>query len=177
MRDFAAIDFETANFERSSVCSVGLVFVRGGIVEDVFYSLVRPEPNYYLRRNILVHGLTKRDTDSAPIFPKVWEEVSEKIGGLPLVAHNSPFDESCLRAVFRAYSMDYPEYRFHCTRAAARRFIKSLEPLDRPRNCKLGTLSDFFGVELEHHHNALSDAVACAKIALKLSEKDNGILF
>lgn len=27
MKDFAAIDFETANNERSSVCSVGIVIV------------------------------------------------------------------------------------------------------------------------------------------------------
>ena len=30
MQDFAAIDFETANNERSSVCSVGVVIVRDG---------------------------------------------------------------------------------------------------------------------------------------------------
>ena len=48
MRDFAAIDFETANGEPSSVCSVGLVVVRGGEVVDRFYSLIRPEPEYLL---------------------------------------------------------------------------------------------------------------------------------
>ena len=47
MQDFAAIDFETANGERSSVCSVGVVVVRGGEVCDRFYSLIQPEPNYY----------------------------------------------------------------------------------------------------------------------------------
>ena len=34
MRDFAAIDFETANNERSSVCSVGIVIVRNGEIVD-----------------------------------------------------------------------------------------------------------------------------------------------
>ena len=34
MQDFAAIDFETANNERSSVCSVGVVIVRGGEIVD-----------------------------------------------------------------------------------------------------------------------------------------------
>ncbi len=29
MQDFVAIDFETANGRRSSVCSVGIVVVRG----------------------------------------------------------------------------------------------------------------------------------------------------
>ena len=47
MQDFAAIDFETANNERSSVCSVGVVIVRNGEIVDSFYSLIQPEPNYY----------------------------------------------------------------------------------------------------------------------------------
>ena len=47
MRDFAAIDFETANNERTSVCSVGVVIVRNGEIVDTFYSLIQPEPNYY----------------------------------------------------------------------------------------------------------------------------------
>ena len=36
MRDFAAIDFETANNQRSSVCSVGVVVVRNGEIADTF---------------------------------------------------------------------------------------------------------------------------------------------
>ena len=48
MKDFAAIDFETANNERSSVCSVGIVIVRNGEIVDSFYSLIQPEPNYYI---------------------------------------------------------------------------------------------------------------------------------
>ena len=47
MQDFAAIGFETANNERSSVCSVGIVVVRNGEIVDKFYSLIQPEPNYY----------------------------------------------------------------------------------------------------------------------------------
>ena len=48
MNSFAAIDFETANNERTSVCSVGVVIVRDGKFVDSFYSLIQPEPNYYL---------------------------------------------------------------------------------------------------------------------------------
>lgn len=57
MQDFAAIDFETANYERSSVCSVGVVIVRGGEIVDKFYSLIKPEPEYYTFRCSMVHGL------------------------------------------------------------------------------------------------------------------------
>lgn len=47
MKDFAAIDFETANEQRTSVCSVGVVIVRDGEIVDHYYSLIRPEPEYY----------------------------------------------------------------------------------------------------------------------------------
>ena len=112
MKDFAAIDFETANEQRTSVCSVGVVVVRGGVIADRFYSLIRPEPEYYSYWNTRVHGLALEDTADAPVFPHVWEKVAPLIEGLPLVAHNSPFDEGCLRAVFQVYRMDYPEYVF-----------------------------------------------------------------
>ena len=109
MQDFAAIDFETANNERSSVCSVGVVIVRGGKIEKKFYSLIKPEPEYYNYWCSRVHGLCITDTDDAPIFPEVWLQIQPLIEELPLVAHNKAFDESCLKAAFRVYQMDYPE--------------------------------------------------------------------
>ena len=88
MENFAAIDFETANGRRSSVCAVGVVIVRGGEVVDKFYSLIQPAPNFYTCWTTNVHGLTRRDTDGQPLFPEVWKRIEEKIEGLPLVAHN-----------------------------------------------------------------------------------------
>ena len=88
MQDFAAIDFETANYSRSSVCSVGVVIVRGGEVVDRYYSLIKPVPEYYNYRCTQVHGLTAADTDDAPEFPEVWAQIEPLIEGLPLVAHN-----------------------------------------------------------------------------------------
>ena len=110
MRNFAAIDFETANNERSSVCSVGVVIVRDGEIVDSFYSLIQPEPNYYNYWCSQVHGLCREDTEEAPVFPKVWAHIEPLIKGLPLVAHNKPFDEGCLKAVFRVYQIDSPDY-------------------------------------------------------------------
>ena len=48
MQDFTAIDFETANNEKSSVCSIGIVIVRNGEIVEKFYSLIKPEPEYYI---------------------------------------------------------------------------------------------------------------------------------
>ena len=162
MKDFAAIDFETANNERSSVCSVGVVIVRDGVITDSFYSLIQPEPDYYCWFCQQVHGLGPEDTDSAPVFPKVWEKVAPLIGDLPLVAHNSPFDEGCLKAVFRVYQMDYPDYEFRDTLEASRRLLPDLE------NHQLQTVAAECGYDLTNHHHALADAEACAHIAIRL---------
>lgn len=162
MKDFAAIDFETANNERSSVCAVGVVIVRGGEVVERFYSLIKPEPEYYNYWCSQVHGLCASDTDSAPVFPEVWKQIEPKIAGLPLVAHNKAFDESCLKAVFRVYQIDYPDYEFYDTLCVARRVFPELP------NHQLHTVAAACGYRLENHHNALADAEACAWIAREI---------
>ena len=162
MKDFAAIDFETANNERSSVCSVGIVIVRDGEIVDRYYSLIQPEPNYYNYWCSQVLGLSREDTEDARVFPKVWAEIELLIEGLPLVAHNKPFDESCLKAVFRCYQMDYPDYEFHDTLCVSRRVLPDLE------NHQLHTVAAVCGYCLENHHHALADAEACAWIAREI---------
>ena len=163
MLDFAAIDFETANEQPSSVCSVGVVIVRDGEIVDTFYSLIHPEPEYYQWFCRRVHGLGPEDTEEAPVFPYVWERVEPLIEGLPLVAHNARFDEGCLKAVFRTYRMDYPDYVFFDTLAASRRRFGCLLP-----NHRLETVAAACGFDLLNHHHALADAEACAAIAREI---------
>ena len=125
IRDFIAIDFETANQQPSSVCSIGVVMVRNGQVADSFYSLIQPEPNYYNYWCQRVHGLSQCDTDDAPVFSKVWQQLEEKIADvffsdqqtiddihyqiatIPFVAHNARFDEGVRRCV--SYILAHPE--------------------------------------------------------------------
>ena len=181
MRDFIAIDFETATQQPSSVCSVGVVMVRNGQVADSFYSLIQPEPNYYSYWCQRVHGLSQLDTDDAPVFPEVWQQVEDRIAevfladqlafdnrreliaSFPFVAHNARFDEGCLKAAFKVYQMDYPDYRFHDTLAAARRQFGHALP-----NHQLHTVAAACGYNLQQHHHALADAEACAAIALNI---------
>ncbi len=132
-----------------------------GRIVDRFYSLIQPLPNYYSYWTTRVHGLTRADTDGQPPFPEVWARAERLIGGLPLVAHNRPFDEGCLRAVFAEYGMEYPGFEFHCTLAASRR------RLNLPSH-QLHLSAAACGYNLANHHDALADAEACAAIALKL---------
>ncbi len=162
LKDFASIDFETANYERSSVCSVGIVIVRDCEIVDSFYSLIRPKPNYYNNICSNLHGLCHQDTDKAPIFPEVWAQVEPLIEGLPLIAYNKAFDEGCLKAVFRVYQMDYPNYEFFDT------LVTSKQKFPELPNYQLLTVAAACGYQSENYKNALSCAEACARIAKKI---------
>ena len=90
MERFAAIDFETANGKRSSVCSVGIVIIEENHVIDQVYSLIRPYPNYYTQWTTAVHGLTPEDTNEAPDFEEVWAKLHRRLPichWLPIIAH------------------------------------------------------------------------------------------
>ena len=163
MTDFVAIDVETDNNEASSICSIGAVKVRDGRVVDTFYSLVKPEPEYFHWACVRVHGITEADTASAPCFDSVWRRLDAWAGGLPYVAHNAQFDHGCIRSACRVYRLDAPD-TFYCTLRAARAKI----PAGICKSKSLDSLCDFFGIRLDHHHNALDDALACAKLAIIL---------
>ena len=168
MLNFAAIDFETANYNSSSICSIGVVIVRNGQIVEKIYRLIRPEPEWYSYWNTQVHGMTAVDTENEPVFPFVWKDIAPQIAGLPLVAHNSPFDERCLRAAHQVYQMDYPDYEFHCTCRASRRVFGCILP-----NHQLHTVAAHCGFDLSNHHHALADAEACAAIAMMIMCNEN----
>ncbi len=162
MDNFVAIDVETANCYPSSICAIGAVKVLDGVIADRFYSLVCPEPNWYNRRfSEEIHGIFPEDTDDCEGFGRVWDRIEPFIGRLPLVAHNKAFDERCIRAAFKVYQMDYPDYPFYCTLQQARRTI----PRGVIGSYSLPSVCDFFGIPFSNHHNAAADAEACANIA------------
>lgn len=165
MNDFVAIDFETANQHSTSICSVGAVKVRDGVAVDEYYRLVRPYPNFYLRRfTEEIHGISRMDTDDCETFDAIWPEFDRWTEGLPLVAHNSRFDCGCLRATLSHYGLEPDERPFYCTLTAARRTI----PRTICGSFSLPHLASFLGIPFDNHHNALADARACAKIAIAL---------
>lgn len=146
---FTAIDFETANNKRSSICQVGLVRVIGGKVVDQINVLVRPPGNEYSSYNIDVHGIIPSMTARALPFDKVWPALEHYIAGQNLVAHNMAFDGSCLQQTLTHYRIKVPSYQSYCTY--------------RLYGKKLSLLCQQHGIAL-NHHDALSDAMACAQL-------------
>ncbi len=163
---FTALDFETAQSDPSSICQVGLIRVEDGEVIHQYEQLVRPPKNYYFHKNIEVHHIRPMDTEHAPTFDQIWPEITQYIEGQVVVAHNIQFDANCLRQTLAFYDEVQPDFEERCTRMIYRRGLAYL--------CKK------YRIPLDHH-NALSDAHACAQLYLKhlrrLSLPKTGSLF
>jgi len=150
--NFTAIDFETANGKLNSICQVGLVRVENGVITRELEILVQPPGNEYHWGNTRVHGINRRMTAHAPTFDEIWNQMFPYISGQHVVAHNAAFDCSCLDHTLGFYDIAVPTYKPHCTVKIYKR--------------NLALLCETYGIELVHH-NALSDARACAALFLR----------
>lgn len=148
MQNFTAIDFETAQGKRWSICQVGLVRVESGVITKELNILVQPPDNYYWGRFTDIHGISALDTFNQPFFGDIWEEIKPYIDNQVVVAHNGMgFDFPVLQQTLEYYDLEVPDYEKQCT---YRIFKKNL-----------AFLANHYGIAL-NHHDALSDARACA---------------
>ncbi len=157
MNSFVAIDFETANHQRVSACAVGLATGRNGRIEVVRSFLIRPPASQFVFTGI--HGLRWEDVRDAPTFGELWPTLHAWIDNAEFIAaHNAPFDRSVLQACCAMYGIRVPQVPFTCTVQMARS-LWGIYPTRLPDVCRR------LRIPLRHH-DAGSDAEACARIVL-----------
>jgi DNA polymerase III subunit epsilon len=165
MTSFLAIDFETADTQPDSACSVGLVRVENGLIVQEVMKLIRPP-----REKIMftyVHGLTWEHVCDAPNFGEIWPEVAPLFRGVDyLIAHNASFDRRVLEACCASHGIEVPALSFKCTVQIARKSL-GIYPT------KLSDVCRTLEIDL-NHHEALSDARACAKIMIRAMAHESG---
>ena len=158
--NFVALDFETANSGRGSVCAVGIACVSGGQVVERKTWLVRPSELRFDRINVSIHGITADDVRDKPQFNVLWPTLAEYLTGQCIVAHNASFDMSVLRYVLREYGLEFPDVHYHCSIIVAKRTWSGLN------SYRLNNVADHLGITFRHH-DAEEDAVAAAEIMIK----------
>lgn len=159
--DFVSIDFETANENKHSACSLAVVGFKDGVEVVSKHWYLRPEPFYVNYHNERVHGLSEDFLGIKPIFNMIWDELKPFIENQHLVAHNMGFDNSILLGTLSFFEIEVPPYTTSCTYQLAKKKWK-LEDYKLPRVAKYAGLKDFV------HHDALSDAKACGHIYSEL---------
>ena len=165
--DFIAIDFETANSNRNSPCEIGIVKVENFEITEKRSFLIRPKENYFDWMNTQIHGIDEGTVENEPEFDVIYSKIKNDFENYPILAHNASFDISVLRHTLDLYELPYPKTKYTCTYQMSKTSLKGC------LSYRLDAISKFLNIKLEHHR-ALSDANACAEIAIKLF-KDNSI--
>ena len=156
-RRFAALDFETADYGRDSACALSIVIVENDTVLDTWTRLIRPPRREFVFTYL--HGIAWSQVKDQPSFGELWQEAAQKLEGVDFVAaHNAAFDRSVLRACCDATGVEPLKKPFVCTVKVARA-VWNLRPATLADVCR------HLRIPL-NHHNAESDAHACARILL-----------
>ena len=161
---YIAFDVETPNSANDRMSAIGLTLICNGKITDRFYTLINPE-TYFSPFNSELTGIYPEDVKGAPTFPEVWAMIENAMSRGTLVAHNAPFDMSVLAKCLRDYGIKWKaRVPYLCTCTLSKRTFRELS------NHKLNTLCDCLDIQLEHH-NAGSDADACAQLLLCCAER------
>lgn len=165
MLNFVTIDFETANFDRNSACSIAVVTVENGHITKNYHSLIKPPKMNFEQRCIDIHGIQPSQVENEPTFDQLWHTIyNEHLKDKIVVAHNARFDIEVLQATLKHYDLDWPDFNYACTVKIARKVWPNIA------NHRLNTLADMLNIKF-HHHQALDDAQTCAKVLIAAAEK------
>ena len=160
----AVIDFETANSRSNSACQIGVVLLDDWRIVAEHEWLIRPQRMYFSPMCIRVHGITARDCLDSPQWDAVWDELHPLIDGRVIIAHNVGFDAAVLQGTCQSYDIAVPQFELQCTRLIAKRTWPG------EKGYGLAAIAERLDIRFRHH-NALQDAIACARIAIASAEK------
>ena len=169
---FAVLDLETSGGSPrlgAGITEIGVVKVKGGEVLGTFQSFVDPGHSLPVFITQLT-GITDEMLISAPFIDEILPTLFEFLGSAEetvVVAHNSPFDLSFLKAASKTHEIQWPDYLTVDTARLARAVLERDEVI----NCKLSTLAEFFGAATSPNHRALDDAMATVDVLHGLIER------
>lgn len=159
--NFTAIDFETATGAPNSACAVAIITVENSIITEQYETLIQPPENkYWYRFTKDIHGISWRDTSGKPDFAELYPEIKTRLQGRLLVAHNARFDRNVLQKTMEHHGLNSSDLEiagWDCTLEIYQ--AKGFKPANLAACCER------LNIEL-NHHEALSDALACAKLYL-----------
>lgn len=161
--NLVVLDFEgTSKLASSRVTEIGVVGLNKDLTSKFeFETLIKPpvlpEPS-----SLAFSRISRKEIASAPTFKEVWPQFSSTINRSLIVSHNKIYEINVLRNELLDLSVsEFPP--FICTLEWSRKILSGKVP-----NHQLSTLCEYFGIELTHAHEAISDARATAQLFAEL---------
>ena len=160
---FIAFDFETTGLqvETDRAIEVAAIMFIDGKPEEKFVTLINPQiPISDLIADIT--GITNEMVTEAPLEKEIIDDLFEFLGDYPIVAHNTPFDLSFLRAMAERHNKDFIERKCYDTLTLSRAFL-FFQPAHN-----LSAVSEYFNLSSEGAHRAEKDTENCGEVFIEL---------
>ncbi len=167
--NFIALDVETANNSRDSICQIGIVQYQKGEIINEWSTLINPEVKFGVIQSG-IHGIDEYDVQDAPTYPDIIGNLRTMIEGQTVVYHSgSQFDKSAIEKA----SVKYGIKVLSCTWLDSALMVRRTWPQFSQKGYGLKPMCKFLGYSDFAHHDALADAKACGFITLKALEVSN----
>jgi len=155
--NYVAVDVETANADRASICQIGIAEFGPAGVGRTWATLVNPN-DYFDWMNVSIHGIDEDAVRDAPNFSEILPQICDFCEDR-IVVHHMSFDRVALSRAFQRN--DLPELRATWL-DSARVARRTWEQFSR-RGYNLKNLAYELEIPLDHH-DALSDAIAAGSV-------------
>lgn len=161
---YAVVDLEaTGTGADAKIIQIGIVLVENGEIIDSYATDINP---YELLDDHIKNltGITDLQLSQAPDFGQVASTIYDMIGDAIFVAHNVKFDANLLAEAlfFEGYELLTPRVD---TVELSQLFFPTFDKYS------LGNLAEHLDLGLDQAHTAISDAMATARLLIKIQEK------
>jgi DNA polymerase-3 subunit epsilon len=169
---YVVVDVETTGgspFGGDRITEFCAVTVINGEIVDVFETLINPQrpiPPAVTRLTRITWDMVRH----APTIREVASRIAEALRGHLFVAHNAAFDWRFVTSELSRFAGQQVSGERLCTVKLARAVVPNI------RRRSLDALSYFYGIENHARHRAGGDALATAKVLLRLlaAARDRG---
>ncbi len=157
---FNAIDVETANADPASVCQIGIVSIRDGVVKRQLSVLVDPEAEFN-DFNVRLHRIDHHAVRGSEALPNLEARLRRILEETVLVSHTA-FDRMAMDGAMERYGLKPIRARWLDSAMVARRAW----PQKYRRKWSLALIAGDLGIAFRHH-DAAEDARAAGEIVLR----------
>lgn len=156
---FVALDVETANNDRGSICQIGVACVRHDNTIVSWKTYVDPQIQEW--RFTGLHGISAQTVAGAPVFAEVIAVLRGALQGLTVYQHSS-FDCGSINAACQQIGLSPPAWNWRDSVQIAR---KAWPELQGNGGHGLANLESVLSLSFDHH-DAGEDARAAAQVVL-----------
>lgn len=166
---FFALDVETANHDRASICQIGVACVRSDNTIATWVTYVDPKVDHWAFSYL--HKIDARTVRGAPVFSDVLPVLRNAIQD-GIVYQHSNFDRGAMAAACQKNALPEPEWDWHDSVQVARRAWPALRGNG---GHGLASLKVHLGLSFDHH-DAGEDARAAAEVVLHAEAGHSGVI-